>query len=39
MVWTCRKDAKPKNAKTNCSDYNIRNKVKRNTTQKMEGLG
>jgi hypothetical protein len=26
MVWTCRKDAKPKNAKTICSGYNRRNR-------------
>jgi hypothetical protein len=37
MVWTCRKDAKPKNAKTNCSSYKTRNKEKRKTTLKMEG--
>jgi hypothetical protein len=29
MVWTCQKDAKPKNAKINCSSYNRRNKEKR----------
>jgi hypothetical protein len=26
MVWTCQKDAKPKNAETNCSGYNRRTK-------------
>jgi hypothetical protein len=36
MVWTCRKDAEPKNTKTNCSGCNRRNKEKRKTTQKME---
>jgi uncharacterized protein YuzE len=36
MVWTCRKDAKPRNAKTNCSSYNRRNKEKRKTMQKVE---
>jgi hypothetical protein len=39
MVWTCRKGAKPKNAKTNRSGYNRRNKEKRKTAQKMKGRG
>jgi hypothetical protein len=26
LVWTCRKDAKPKYVKTDCSGYNRRNK-------------
>jgi hypothetical protein len=37
MVWTCWKDAKLKNAKTNCSGYNRTNKEKKKTTQTMEG--
>jgi hypothetical protein len=34
MVWTCRKDTKPKNAKTNCSGYNRRNKERGRTRLK-----
>jgi len=39
MVWPCRKNEKPKNAKTNCSNYNGKNKGKKNTTKEMETRG
>jgi hypothetical protein len=35
-VWACRKDAKPNNAKTNCSGYNRRKKEKGKTTKKWK---
>ena len=32
MVWSCSKNAKPTNSKTNCKSYNGRNKENRKTT-------
>jgi len=29
MVWSCWKNAKPKNVKTNCNSYNERNRERR----------
>lgn len=38
-VWSCRKNEKPKNAKTNGSSYNGKNKGKKTTTKEMETRG
>jgi len=39
MVWSCRKNEKPKNAKTNSGSYNGKNKGKKKTTKEMETRG
>jgi hypothetical protein len=36
MVSTCRKDAKPKNAKTNCSGYNRRRRPRKRWENEVE---